>query len=241
MSTRVGAHLRSNVLGLVAIFIALTGTAVAGQVAATNSVVSKSIQNGQVKKPDLAANAVRGHVNVVDGSIGAADLGLDSVGADQIADDAVGADQIAANAVGASEIADDAVGSTEVADNSLGAGNLAPSSVENSELAANAVTGAKVSNRSLGLVDVAVANGGQSSLNLPSIAAQSCTDITRNVTGVLVTDVVLVTPPPTLPAGVIVGTRKAAANGQIVVRACNVASTASTDPEDAAMSFAVFR
>ena len=231
MSTRVGAHLRSNVLGLVAIFIALTGTAVAGQVAATNSVVSKSIQNGQVKKPDLAANAVRGHVNVVDGSIGAADLGLDSVGADQIA----------ANAVGASEIADDAVGAAEVADDSLGAGNLAPSSVENSELAANAVTGAKVSNRSLGLVDVAVANGGQTSLNLPSIAAQSCTEITRNVTGVLVTDVVLVTPPPTLPAGVIVGTRKAAANGQIVVRACNVASTASTDPEDAAMAFAVFR
>jgi hypothetical protein len=55
------------------------------------------------------------------------------------------------------------------------------------------------------------------------------------------TDVVLVTPPPTLPAGVIVGTRKPSSNGQIVVRACNVASTASANPANSAMSFAVFR
>ena len=109
------------------------------------------------------------------------------------------------------------------------------------EVATDAITGPNVLDRSLGLVDVAVAHSSQTGINFPSIAAESCADITVGVTGVLNTDVVVVTPPPTLPAGVIVGTVKPASNGQIIVRACNVTNSASADPANAAMSFAVFR
>ncbi|MBK5109823.1 MAG: hypothetical protein JJE10_00480 [Thermoleophilia bacterium] len=111
----------------------------------------------------------------------------------------------------------------------------------NPGVAPNSINGDKVANRSLRLADVAVANSAQTGINFPSIAAQSCVDITVNVANVLSTDVVLVTPPPTLPAGVIVATRKPAINGQIVVRACNVSASASADPALSAMSFAVFR
>lgn len=63
-------------------------------------------------------------------------------------------------------------------------------------------------------------------INLSSIPAQSCVDATLSAGSALITDIVLVTPPPDLPAGAIVGTRQASSNGQIVVRACNVGSSA---------------
>jgi hypothetical protein len=52
-------YLRSNVLGLVAIFLSLTAGAYAVATAPKNSVVSSSIKNGQVKTNDLADGAVR--------------------------------------------------------------------------------------------------------------------------------------------------------------------------------------
>ena len=58
MVGRVSSYLRENVLGLVAIFLALTAGAYAIEKAPKNSVVSKSIKDGQVKDPDLGAAAV---------------------------------------------------------------------------------------------------------------------------------------------------------------------------------------
>ena len=58
MPHRIGEYLRQNVLGLVAIFLALSAGAYAVQKAPKNSVVSKSIKDGQVKNVDLAAAAV---------------------------------------------------------------------------------------------------------------------------------------------------------------------------------------
>lgn len=55
---RVHEWLRRNALGLVAIFIALSGTAFAVQKAPKDSVVSKSIKDGQVKQKDLGEAAV---------------------------------------------------------------------------------------------------------------------------------------------------------------------------------------
>jgi hypothetical protein len=48
----VAAAIRRNLFGVIAIFIALGGTAVAATVA-KNSVTSKSIKNGQIKGPDV--------------------------------------------------------------------------------------------------------------------------------------------------------------------------------------------
>lgn len=57
MSGRIREYLRQNVLGLVAIFIALNAGAYAA-IAPGNSVISASIKNGEVKAPDLGAAEV---------------------------------------------------------------------------------------------------------------------------------------------------------------------------------------
>ncbi|MDQ3728075.1 MAG: hypothetical protein M3355_00645 [Actinomycetota bacterium] len=57
MSTQIRTHLRRNVVGYVACFLALSGGAYAAGLE-QNSVRSKHIKNGQVKRPDLAAGAV---------------------------------------------------------------------------------------------------------------------------------------------------------------------------------------
>ncbi len=56
---RIGAHLRANLVGYVAIFLALTSGAVAATVA-RNTVTSESIQNGEVKSADVEDNGIRG-------------------------------------------------------------------------------------------------------------------------------------------------------------------------------------
>ncbi len=78
MSSQVREHLRSNVVGYIALFcFAIGGVAMAS--APKNSVVSKSIKNGQVKLADLAAGSVDAS-KVVDDSLSGADInesGLD--------------------------------------------------------------------------------------------------------------------------------------------------------------------
>lgn len=60
-SQKVRDHLRSNVVGYVALFVSLTMTpALAAQIAPKNSVVSKSIKNGQVKSADVKNNGLTG-------------------------------------------------------------------------------------------------------------------------------------------------------------------------------------
>jgi hypothetical protein len=66
-------HLRSNVVGYVALFIALSAGAYAAGLP-RDSIKSKQIKDGQVKTVDLADDAVTGS-KVADGSLSGADLG----------------------------------------------------------------------------------------------------------------------------------------------------------------------
>lgn len=77
--TRVLAYVQNHHLGLIAIFIALTGTAYAAQKAPKNSVVSKSIAKGAVTNPKLAPNSVDGS-KIADGSLTGADINAASLG-----------------------------------------------------------------------------------------------------------------------------------------------------------------
>lgn len=81
MSGRISGHIRGNVVGYAAVFIALTGTAAA--LPGKNTVDSGDIKNGQVKtkdvadaaitNPKLAPNAVDAS-KVADGSLGTAEI-----------------------------------------------------------------------------------------------------------------------------------------------------------------------
>ena len=68
MAGKVRSHLRSNFYGLIAIFIALSGSAYAAVALEKNQVKSKHIGAGQVKNADLAANSVTSP-KVADGSL----------------------------------------------------------------------------------------------------------------------------------------------------------------------------
>lgn len=111
MTRSIRAHLRSNVVAYVALFFALSGSAVALQ--GHNSVFSDDIKNGEVKRGDIAINAINsGRLaansvrtdKVLDETLSSADLGPNSVGSSEIITDSVGSDEIAAGIVGADEL-----------------------------------------------------------------------------------------------------------------------------------------
>jgi hypothetical protein len=93
MSHRISSHIRSNVVGYVALFFAFTGGAYAVTIAPKNSVVSRSIKNRQVKKADLAANAVNGS-KVADDTLTGADVNEASLGQVLDAAHATNSDQL---------------------------------------------------------------------------------------------------------------------------------------------------
>ncbi len=55
----LGAHIRNNAIGYLALFVALSGSAYAAGLA-NNSVKSRHIVNGQVKSPDVKNNGLTG-------------------------------------------------------------------------------------------------------------------------------------------------------------------------------------
>jgi hypothetical protein len=122
------------VVGCMALFLALTGSALAAKA----TIGSNQIVNGSVRTVDLRDSAVNS-AKVADNSITANDLGTDSVGSDEIAKDAVNSDEIAKDAVKSDEIAENAVTSSKVADQSLTQDDLGPDSVGSSEIQAGAV------------------------------------------------------------------------------------------------------
>src|SRR6266852_699109 len=75
MSRRLRAHLRANVVGYVAVFLALGGTAWAAGTIGTRDVVNDSL-----KSVDLKDNAAVGSQDVIDGSLTGDDVDEGSLG-----------------------------------------------------------------------------------------------------------------------------------------------------------------
>ena len=139
------------VIGCMALFLAMTGSALA---IGKNTVRSAQIVNGQVKTVDLGRDSVKSG-KIANETITAVDLRTDSVNSDEIARDAVNSDEIADNAVSSPEVAPESltaadlgpgsVGSSEVTNESLTKSDLGPASVGASELGTTAVrTNSKV-------------------------------------------------------------------------------------------------
>ena len=146
-------HLRSNVVGYLALFVALSGTAVA--LPATNTVFSDDIVNGQVKSKDISdTNGVRS-ADVRDddrsgGGLAAIDLARGSVGSSEVATDAVGSPEIKADAVRGPEIATDGVGGPEIEPDAVRGSEIATDGVGSPEIAGNAVGASEIGTDSVG-------------------------------------------------------------------------------------------
>lgn len=98
LSSRVRNHLRSNAYGLVAIFIALGGTAVA--LPGKNSVRSDDIAKGQVRSADIARGAVRAP-KLAAGAVGSIAVGDDALGGADVDESSLGTVPSATSAAGA--------------------------------------------------------------------------------------------------------------------------------------------
>ena len=106
---RVSAYLRDNVLGLVAIFIALSGTAYAA-----STINSRDVENDSLKSVDLKDGAAVGSADVIDGSVSTPDLEDNGIRAADIRDD-----NLQGGGLGASDLGTGSVGTAEIANGSI--------------------------------------------------------------------------------------------------------------------------
>ncbi len=123
MSARIAGHLRSNVYGLIAVFLAMTGTAMATHPGGDDTIDSGDIVDNEVRTFDVRDDTLAG------GGLGAIDLRTDSVRTDEIVDKTIVSadvrnDALAGGGLGAVDLAANSVGASEV-DGSLDANDLA--------------------------------------------------------------------------------------------------------------------
>lgn len=79
----MGEHIRSNVVGYLALILALSGTATA--LRGTNTVFSDDIARGEVKKADIGSNAI-GTKKLRDGAVSNTDISGDAVDGSKVAE-----------------------------------------------------------------------------------------------------------------------------------------------------------
>jgi hypothetical protein len=110
MHPGIGRHIRSNLIGYLALFVALGGTAwAAGPLAPRNSVNSAAIVNGQVKRADLAASAVN-----------SAKVSQNAIGTSKVLDNSLLAQDLAPNAIDSSRVADNSLTGADINESTLG-------------------------------------------------------------------------------------------------------------------------
>jgi hypothetical protein len=123
MGEKIRQHIRSNVVGYVALFIALSGTAyAAGTVGSADiideSILSQDIKNGEVKTLDIAPNAI-GTGRLADGAVQNQDLAADSVTTDKVKDETLKALDIAPESLGSGRIKDGTLTGADILNGSL--------------------------------------------------------------------------------------------------------------------------
>jgi hypothetical protein len=157
-SGRIGAHLRTNVIGYVALFFALTmGTAYATHPGGANTISTEDIIDGEVRSADINNGAVNTEDvtndgvrsedvrddTSVGGGLAAADLGPASVGSSELAPNAVGSGAVQDGSLGGTDLANLAVGASQLADGAVTNAKLANFSVSTSKIQSDAITESK--------------------------------------------------------------------------------------------------
>ncbi len=192
MSARLRAHIRSNVIGYVAIFLfAVGGTASATHPGGANTISSGDIIDDEVFTDDVADDTVAGgglgHPDLRVGSVRAPEIANGEVTTSEVLDDTeagggLGALDLAANAVGISEIADNAVESSEIADNAVGSseiiisavasGEIATDGVTASEVAPNAIDADEIEDASVGSAEIATSGVGSAEIAVSAVGSE---------------------------------------------------------------------
>jgi hypothetical protein len=118
MAAKLLVHLRRQWIGVIALFVALGGTAIATHPGGQNTISTADIQNGEVKVADVGQGAVATD-EIVNGQVKAGDIGDGEVKAAEIANGQVKTADIGAGEVRSSNVLDDNLTGNDVANNSL--------------------------------------------------------------------------------------------------------------------------
>jgi hypothetical protein len=155
MSARIAAFIRKNVMGLIAIFIALGGTAYANNEWTGANIVDGSLTTFDYKNDDIRS------VDLLDGTVKGADLATDAIPSDE-----------------GCAFPGICFGSTKIADRAVGASEISPGAVGTSEAAPNSLTGFDVKNNSLTGSDI-----DESTLSLSAPPGPDSFTVAKNDTG----------------------------------------------------------
>ena len=185
MRSRVSDHLRTNVVGYVALFLVVTG-GTAYALDGANTVFSDDIVDGQVKTADLHDDAVTSP-KVTDGSLGGADLANRSIGGQKVGVETLAGVNVSDGSLFGADIANESLGAADIGGGAIGtselnAGAFEPSDIARKSLsdprfgiASNSIQGAEVSDNTLTNADIS-----ESTLDTPE-AAYSKTDGSINL------------------------------------------------------------
>jgi hypothetical protein len=164
---RVRAHIRSNVVGYVAVFIAMSGTAYAvdGPLAGQNQVGSEDIINGEVKEHDIGQAAVTN---------------------DEVKNDSLFGADVAANTLTTTDVKNETLNSSDVAPNSLSSGRIADASLTGVDVKDNALKGADIDEATLDVGDGARAYALVKPFNCDTGLFAACTpDLSKGISSVI--------------------------------------------------------
>ncbi len=139
---RFREHIRSNVIGYIALFaFAMSGTASA--LDGSDTVFSDDIVDGEVKTADINTNAVRSN-QIQNGQVATADLGDGKVTELKLADDSVTGAKVLDGEIGIADLADGSVTGAKVLDGEIGNADLADGSVGTNKVQDGAINSAKI-------------------------------------------------------------------------------------------------
>ena len=127
----------ANIVSTICLCLVVGG----GSAYAANTVFSADIVDGEVKNPDVGADAI-GPGKVIDQTLTGQELKSESVGSrvvtklngTDIDDNSLAAEDLASNSVGQLEIQTDGVAATEIADNSIDAGEIVDFGLSNEDV-----------------------------------------------------------------------------------------------------------
>jgi hypothetical protein len=132
---RIRNHIRSNVVGYLALFFAFSGVAYATHPGGANTISSGDIINEEVRSPDIGPGEVFS-TDIATAGVQSSDIGTDQVKAADIDNGAVRTAEIGTSAVTSVDIDDSAITAADLADGSVASGEVLDDTVVGGGLAA---------------------------------------------------------------------------------------------------------
>ena len=175
-SSRIINHIKSSIVGYLALFLVLSGTAYAA-----DTVFSTDIVDGEVKSVDVADNGLTG-VDIADNGVTGVDVANSTLSGADVTD----------NSLSGADVTNNSIAGADVTDNSLSGIDVTNNSLTGADVTDNSLTGADIAESTLSVRDMGCQSGKvqgfarvKGTAGIPTFYtnAAAAIDITNNCTG----------------------------------------------------------